>query len=70
LQKWYDRQDTELIISGLNHKGEKQLVFSSTKNGPIQISKPLHWLRRIQKKYELQEITVHGFRHTHCSLLL
>ena len=26
-------------------------------------------LKRICKKYDFKEIKVHGFRHTHCSLL-
>ena len=26
-------------------------------------------IRRVTQKYELPHITIHGFRHTHCSLL-
>ena len=69
LNKWKKQQKAELTMLAVDHKKTEQLVFNNNLNEHIQISKPLHWLRRIQKKYKLHEITVHGFRHTHASLL-
>ncbi|MFM9532567.1 tyrosine-type recombinase/integrase [Lysinibacillus sp. IITD104] len=48
----------------------KQLVFSKEKNAYLQPTKTRKWMiLHVQKKYQLETITTHGLRHTHCSLL-
>lgn len=44
-------------------------VFPGDKGGFTSLSKPRHNLVRTIKKHGLKPITVHSFRHTHCSLL-
>lgn len=44
-------------------------VFANEKGGFTALSKPRHNLQRIIKKYNFKQVTVHSFRHTHCSLL-
>lgn len=39
------------------------------KNEFLQPTKTRKWILQVQKKYHLKEITTHGLRHTHCSLL-
>ncbi|WP_231556756.1 tyrosine-type recombinase/integrase [Tetragenococcus muriaticus] len=36
----------------------------------IQLSKPRTWMLQNVRKNNLREITIHGFRHTHATLLL
>ena len=50
------------------NSNDKQLVFSNTK-AATTASKPRKWLVQIINKYQLKYIKVHGFRHTHASLL-
>lgn len=47
-----------------------QLVFSNENNGFMQPTKTRKWLKHILNNYNLPKITTHGFRHTHCSLLV
>ena len=35
----------------------------------MQPTKTRKWMLHVQQKYGLKEITTHGLRHTHCSLL-
>jgi len=70
LKKWKLRQREQLLMLGYNaNSNDKQLVFSNTRNGYLQPSKPRKWLVQIINKYQLKYIKVHGFRHTHASLL-
>lgn len=59
-------------------KTEQQVYLKSNQNDFIicdlfgehhDVDYPNRILNRIIKKYDLKKITVHGFRHTHCSLL-
>jgi len=47
----------------------KQLLFPNSKNELMHPSKTSTWIRNLQKKNNLQEISAHSPRHTHCSLL-
>lgn len=47
----------------------KGFVFPNKNGNFLSLSKPLHNLRKITDKYKLKKVTVHSFRHTHCSLL-
>lgn len=46
-----------------------QLVLNNEQNEYLQPTKTRKWILHVQKKYNLDMITTHGLRHTHCSLL-
>ena len=70
LKTWRKRQATDFLKLGYNTMSGEQLVFPNTKNELMIPTKPDQKLDRIIKKNGLKRITVHGFRHTHVSLLL
>lgn len=65
LKKWKAEQ-SKLIGTQQNH----QLVFSNRKNKTIADSVVRKWCIAICKASGLKPIKLHGFRHTHASLLL
>ena len=70
LREWKQVQLKELFQIGINALNNKaQLVFSNSNNSYIHPSKPREWNMSICKKYNLRFIKIHGFRHTHASLL-
>ena len=69
LQEWRKRQRKELFKLGFNALTDDQLLFS---NGNNELMRPWlvqYWNKTIAKDAGLKHITVHGFRHTHASLL-
>ncbi|GAA5422712.1 site-specific integrase [Tetragenococcus halophilus] len=70
LKKWKMKQKEKLFQLGIKIKEKNQLVFSNMNNDFIQLSKPRTWMLQNVKKNNLREITIHGFRHTHATLLL
>lgn len=70
LREWKQVQLKELFQIGINAlNNQTQLVFSNSNNSYIHPSKPREWNMSICKKYNLRFIKIHGFRHTHASLL-
>lgn len=69
LNNWRKQQAKDFLKLGFNTMNENQLIFPNTKNELMIPTKPDQKLDRIIKKNELKRITIHGFRHTHCSLL-
>lgn len=69
LKEWKKYQQIDYLKLGFNTLQPNQLVFSNTKNTYLQPSTIRKWIVRVQAKYNLNEITTHGLRHTHCSLL-
>lgn len=67
LKTWRKIQASRLRHAGFCVKSS-QLVFSNSKNTMWQPLKPLIWLNRVIKKYNLKHITCHGFRHTYATL--
>lgn len=69
LNEWRKYQLQELFTFGIHANRPEQIVFTLHDN---QYMRP-HYLRGIMertiKKYELPHMTIHGLRHTHCSLL-
>ncbi|MDO5015258.1 MAG: tyrosine-type recombinase/integrase [Clostridia bacterium] len=59
--KDYARNNKILSIKGF--------VFPDRNGNFLSLSRPLHNLRKITDKYNFKKVTVHSFRHTHCSLL-
>jgi integrase len=70
LKEWRHKQAELLIGFGYNAIQAEQLIFTNNKdNGYLNLSAPRYNLSRICKKHNLEMINIHGFRHTHCSLL-
>lgn len=69
LQNWLVTQKEQLIVLGIQRQEKGQLVFQNGENKHIQPSSTRKWLNNIRQGTELKEITTHGFRHTHASLL-
>lgn len=69
LEDWKKKQKQDYLILGHNTLQPKQLVFSNEKNMFLQPMIINDWIDQIIKNHEIKEITAHGFRHTHCSLL-
>ncbi|KRM04463.1 hypothetical protein FC89_GL002144 [Liquorilactobacillus ghanensis DSM 18630] len=71
LQAWRSDQQHRFIKIGINTLNNDQYVFTQDKtNKLLAPSRANDWLRWIYKHYPKQrKITIHGFRHTHASLL-
>lgn len=69
LQTWRRTQAKDYLKLGFNTMQPDQCLFTNTRNEFLQPSNVLTRLHRLIKKHDLKRITVHGFRHTHCSLL-
>ncbi|MGO4936640.1 tyrosine-type recombinase/integrase [Fundicoccus sp. Sow4_H7] len=68
LKAWKLEQQRILMITG--QRSDNQLVFSTDKdNGFLTTSQLRQNINRVQTAVNLPKITVHGLRHTHCSLL-
>lgn len=70
MQSWHIEQQKRFIKIGVNVLNTKQYVFTQDKSNSLLIPNSVNdWLRWIYQKYPQKKITVHGFRHTHASLL-
>ncbi|WP_255507989.1 site-specific integrase [Lysinibacillus sp. BW-2-10] len=69
LKDWKKQQVKEYLQYGYNTMKKNQLVFPNTNNDLHEPNKTYRWLKLILDKYNLESITTHGLRHTHCSLL-
>ena len=69
LMKWRTEQKKRLIALGFNANDDEQLIFSDEENNPFYLDYLNNFLKKFLKEHSLPKITVHGFRHTHCSLL-
>ena len=74
LKNWKREQNRLLLSLGIGQSGNcNNLIFNKlTKNREheyINNSIPNRELQKIIDKYNLTPINIHGFRHTHCSLL-
>lgn len=70
LRMWKKEQAASYLQLGINTNKTNQLVFPNVENSFLQLSKPRTWMLRIMKNNDLRVITIHGFRHTHATLLL
>ncbi|MCW1031122.1 site-specific integrase, partial [Streptococcus anginosus] len=69
LKKWRAEQGQLLLKMGFN-LGKDQLIFNNTKtNGFLNLTSIYNAFKRICEKNDFRFIKIHGFRHTHCSLL-
>lgn len=69
LKVWKREQAEKYLDRGFNTLKKNQLVFPNTKNDLHEPNKTYQWLKRVLDKFQLDPITTHGLRHTHCSLL-
>lgn len=69
LKEWRLKQQKTMLKLGYNFLNSDNLLFSTINNGYLSMSKPRQWNVAICKKYKLRRIKIHGFRHTHASLL-
>lgn len=70
LKVWKKEQVQWLLGFGHNAMSPEQLVFSRPKSNDFFYPRqPNHQLVVTCEKHNLEPITTHGFRHTHCSLL-
>lgn len=70
LKHWKLQQKEIFFKINLKHNGDDQLLFTSEENKVLYLDFLNHRLTKILKENNLEHMTVHGFRHTHCSLLL
>ena len=70
LRQWKTQQAEILLGFGFNAMNKNQLLFSKLKdNTHLNLSTPRNRLVNITDRNNLPFINVHGFRHTHTSLL-
>ncbi len=69
LKRWRLMQQKKMLQIGFNFLSADNFLFPTIYNGITEPSKPTEWNNAICKKYNLRHIKVHGFRHTHASLL-
>ena len=69
LKKWKLEQAKKLMKKGINSLNKHQLLFTYHNNKLYRPCYVNDWLETIIKTYNLKKITIHGFRHSHCSLL-
>lgn len=69
IRQWKIRQKEFFLKMGINSLDQNQLLFTSAENKPLYLDYLNHNLKKIIAENNLEKMTVHGFRHTHCSLL-
>ena len=70
LQRWRTDQAKKFLAVGINTNNEEQYLFTTfAENEKLIPARANDWLKWIYKKYPQKKITLHGFRHTHASLL-
>lgn len=69
LKKWRQDQRKYLLSYGHNSLRPNQIIFASKNNNHLDPIRPNNIHKRLCKENEIKDITIHGFRHTHCSLL-
>ncbi|AKG05560.1 site-specific integrase [Salimicrobium jeotgali] len=67
LRKWKLQQSEWLLERGINP--ETKYVLTRADGRPLRLAHPNDKLNSLIDKHNLSPITVHGFRHTHASLL-
>ncbi|ALC85737.1 recombinase XerC [Bacillus sp. FJAT-22090] len=69
--KIYRRWCIEVMLSNGKKFTENSMVFISERTGEeISANTPQYAIKMLLNKYNLKKITIHGLRHTHCTILL
>lgn len=69
IEQWRYNQKEWYFKFGYNTSKDTQFLFTNKFNELYYPQAPNDWLYNILEKYDLPKITLHGFRHTHASLL-
>lgn len=70
LKEWKVLQSKYLSLFGHNPFSKEQYIFSNLETNSLLSNATIaHKLKSICDKHDFKYIKVHGFRHTHCSLL-
>lgn len=70
LRRWRAEQSQLLLKFGFQPLGKNQLIFNNTRtNGFLNLTAIYSAFKRICEQNNFRFIKIHGFRHTHCSLL-
>ncbi|WP_051891683.1 tyrosine-type recombinase/integrase [Lysinibacillus sphaericus] len=70
LLQWQSKLSEEKVILTGKKLTKKDFIFPSSDLSKLPEPNQTHrWLTKVITKYNLEPITAHGFRHTHCSLL-
>lgn len=69
IEQWRYNQKEWYFKFGYNTSKDTQFLFTNKFNELYYPQAPNDWLYNILEKYDLSKITLHGFRHTHASLL-
>ncbi|KOS63796.1 site-specific integrase [Lysinibacillus sp. FJAT-14222] len=64
LFKWQELQAEQLKLQNIEHKGNKQFIFTNNKNTFYNNSNLNRWLKKFQTQHGLKLVSVHGLRHT------
>lgn len=64
-----DKKTIDILNDLREQYPKRAMLFESESGGIMTPSKPRKWLIEITKGSSLNEITIHGFRHTHASLI-
>lgn len=69
LNHWKVEQRKRLLALGFNANNKDQLMFSNDENGFLYMDYPNYFLKNFLIENDLPYMTIHGLRHTHCSIL-
>ena len=69
LKEWQLEQRKQLLMLGINAMNSEQLIFSNNANTFITNATVRGYIKQISKKAGIYQVTTHGFRHTHATLL-
>lgn len=69
LKQWRKQQSKHYLMKGINTFGSSQHIITTKENNIYRPTLVNEWMYYLENKYPLKHITLHGFRHTHCSLL-
>ncbi len=69
LRRWQVQQASYLLKRGINAMAGDQLVFTNQSNDLLEPKSVRNWSKQIIKWGNLPNVTLHGFRHTHATLL-
>lgn len=69
LRRWKLEQRTRFLMLGINVANSQQLVFASSKNHFKSMNTPSKWLNQLIQDTDLPHISIHGYRHTHATML-
>lgn len=70
LKRWKKEQRKILSSLGFNIFSKEQFIISDENNNFQYAGYPYALLKKLRKKSDIDYITVHGLRHTHCTLLI